>query len=141
VSTRRTGNEFQRWCAKWLGDRGWVVRNFPVSVVPRKTPAGLVYAGQKLDVWGADMVARKDSGPEDPLLLWVQASCSGGVKKRAAEFQRYFKKPVPGEFFMLFIKTGIGTVNVHLIDVLSGVPSQAGRIISRKWFSLSGWKF
>lgn len=150
MSKRRKGNDFQRWIKSWLELRGWTVRNFPVSVRPIMTPKGLVYAGAKVDVWGADLCARKPHR-----LIWVQGSCSGGVKKRVEDYQQHFGDLLEGEDLLIFLKTPKGPVNVkRLVPIGEGrsfklkdtTPEamkveDVGKIILGKWYSASGWEF
>ena len=135
---RRKGNEFQSWIRRWLEERGWVVRNFPVSVQPRKTPKGLIYCGQKLDVWGADLVARKFINGQTEL-LWIQASCSGGISKRIGEFSEYFTSLCPGEHLQIWIKAKDGAVNIHHSDCPMMGANLVGKIIRGNFYrKLSG---
>ena len=150
MSTRKKGNDFQRWIKSFLELHGWTVRNFPVSVRPIRTPKGLVYAGAKVDVWGADLCARKPGR-----LIWVQGSCSGGVKKRVEEYRQHFGSLLEGEDLLIFLKTPKGPVNVkRLVPLgpgrsfaLEGEMADAvsvedcGKIILGKWYSASGWEF
>ena len=116
----------------------------------------MIFSRLSLDVFGADLVARKDIFSQkvstglgidfkfkDLLgaILWIQASGSSGVKKRVDEFKKYFQFLLPGEHLQLWTKTGT-TWNVKEIPITEEAePIELGKIIRRKWYSASGWEF
>lgn len=105
-SLREKGNDYQRWIRDWLQERGWIVRNFPMTsrplMLPDKKKPGtkkLVWLPQNNDVFGCDLIARKS-----PLILWIQSSLDDHIARRLEEFQKYFKYLNPWEHVMIFIK-------------------------------------
>lgn len=147
-NSRAQGNKNQAWIKAWLTERGWTVRNFPVQARPVFGPGGkplmrngvMVFRKAEADVWGADLIARKEIAPGDPCLLWIQASGSSGVKKRVEEFRKYFSFLLGREYLQLWIKAGRDTWNVRELSIRDdGEHKELGKIIRRKWFSSGGW--
>jgi hypothetical protein len=144
MTTRSSGNANQRWIVKWLTERGWIVRNFPVLSRPVFGPGGkpmmkngrMIFSRLSLDTFGADLVCRKDG-----VLLWIQASGSPGVKKRVDEFKKYFQFLLIGEHLQLWTKVEKDW-NVKEIPIVEGAePMELGKIIRRRWYSVCGWEF
>lgn len=105
-SSREKGNAYQRWIRDWLQERGWTVRNFPMTSKPlllpdKKNPAikKLIWLPQNNDVFGCDLIARKE-----PLLLWIQSSLDEHIARRLDEFLKYFKRMGHFEYLMIWIK-------------------------------------
>jgi len=147
-NTRKKGNDFQRRCAGYLKDWGWTVRNFPVTVQPIRIGGRRIFATRPIDIWGSDMVARKDRPSIHnidsmifPRLIWVQASLSGGVKKRIEDFKASISLPLPGEEFQIWLVSSTGSINVKQVDVQTGVAIDLGKIIKGSWFGKAGYRF
>lgn len=149
MTTRATGNALQRWVKAWLEERGWRIHNFPVQARPVFGSSGpmmkagrMIFRKQGQDVFGADLVARRNPGDNNEIaLLWIQVSGSSGVKKRVEEFRKYFQFLLPGEHLQLWIKSG-ATWNVKKISINKiDEPVELGKIIRRKFYSASGWEF
>lgn len=148
MNTRKKGNDFQRRCAEYLRAWGWEVRNFPVTVQPIFVKGKRIFASRPIDIWGSDMVARKDrpstlniDSQIFPRLLWVQASLDGAVKKRVDEFMRLITTPLPGEEFQIWLASPTGSINVKKIDFGEGTAIDLGKIIKGSWFGKSGYRF
>lgn len=145
-SARASGNEYQVYVRKWLEERGWTVRNFPVIAKPIFGRGGLpltkdgkpLFSRMNLDVYGADLVARKGDR-----LIWIQASMSSEIKKRLAEFSKYFTDLLPGEEVQIWLKKNGGRTNVLMVDIWLEtseskpqlIAEPLGMIYQRKWFS------
>ena len=138
MNTRAKGNRFQADVARWLRERGWTVRNFPVSSTPMTIKGKRIFVSRPLDVFGADLYARK-SGKS----IWIQASMSGGVHKRVEEYLRYFDFLHPGESLQIWLKTRTGNINVYDIDIKLRLPMKLGKVIRGAWFTAEGsrWQF
>jgi len=109
-SLREKGNSYQRWIRDWLQDRGWIVRNFPMTsrpiLIPETDPKKfgqkkMIWLPQNNDVFGCDLIARNRKGP---LILWIQCSLDDHITRRAEEFLKYFKYVSPWERVMIWIK-------------------------------------
>lgn len=107
-SLREKGNAYQRWIRDWLIDRGWTVRNFPMTsrpiLVPDEKRPGhkkMIWLPQNNDVFGCDLIARNIKGP---LILWIQCSLDDHIARRLEEFLKYFKYVSPWERVMIWIK-------------------------------------
>lgn len=105
-SLRQKGNDFQIWIRDWLRDRGWIVRNFPMSSKPilipdKKNPKvkKLVWLHQDNDVFGCDLIAMKGR-----VRLWIQSSLDEHITRRLQEFSKYFEVLGPFESLMIWIK-------------------------------------
>jgi len=105
-SLREKGNDFQIWIRNWLQERGWIVRNFPMTSKPILVPERkgskikkLIWLPQDNDVFGCDLIARKGN-----ITLWIQASLDEHITRRLQEFSIYFKNLTPFEFLMIWIK-------------------------------------
>ncbi len=105
-STREKGNAYQRWTRDWLRERGWTVRNFPMTSRPlllpdKKNPAvkKLAWLPQDNDVFGCDLVAMKGQRR-----IWIQSSLDEHTIRRLDEFAKYWNEIAPSEDLMLWIK-------------------------------------
>lgn len=143
-SAREKGNEFQNWVAHWLEDRGWVVRNFPLASRPLfdKRQQKVIYVRQSQDVFGADLVARKDGR-----LIWIQASATADISRRIEEFNRYFHFLLQFEELQIWVKakpTEINLTRLHSIPkdfegAIRFEPEIVGKIIRRRFYAASGY--
>lgn len=143
MNTRAKGNAFQVWIRRFLVERGWIVRNFPLTIVPITVKSKKIFRPLKQDAFGADLICRKIAmNMMEPYVLWIQASCSGGIKKRVEEFQQYFKFLLPGERLQIWIKTPKG-INISEVDLELGLAIPLGKIIRGKWYAAEGvkWEF
>ena len=138
MNTRAKGNTFQVWIRRWLVERGWVVRNFPLTIIPITVKGKKIFRPLKQDAWGSDLIARRPG-----TLLWIQASCSGGIAKRVEEFKQYFSFLLPGEQLQIWIKTPKGIINISEVDRELGIAVPLGKIIRCKWYVAEGvkWEF
>jgi len=81
-STRQKGNAFQDWCAAWLQEQGYDVRN--QKTVAHRLKGGY-WVSLAADVFGCDIIAiRKDEKP-----LFIQATLHSAVQKRLDELKKY----------------------------------------------------
>lgn len=81
-STRQKGNQFQDWCAAWLEEQGYNVRN--QKTVARKIGRNR-WTMLVADVFGCDIIAMKSG--ERP--LFIQATLHSAVQKRLDELKKY----------------------------------------------------
>lgn len=133
---RQKGNDYQIWIRDFLLDHGWTVRNFPVISRPRyiedkKTgKKKLVFLPFSLDVFGADLIARK--GVQ---LLWIQASLDDHVTRRAEEYSKHFNLLMINEVLMIWMKGPKGTrikrVRIYKKNIM---VSDFGRIERGKFY-------
>lgn len=105
-SLREKGNAYQRWIRDWLIERGWTVRNFPMTsrpilVADEKRPGEkkMIWLPQNNDVFGCDLIAMKGR-----VRLWIQSSLDEHITRRLLEFSRYFKTLGPFEILIIWIK-------------------------------------
>jgi len=105
-SLREKGNAYQRWIRDWLQERGWTVRNFPMTsrpiMVPDEKHPGqkkMIWLPQNNDVFGCDLIARKGG-----LILWIQSSLDDHITRRLDEFFKYFHNIGSWERLMIWIK-------------------------------------
>lgn len=135
-SKRKKGNDFQVWIRDYLIGIGWIVQNFPTRMRPRrikdkKTNEIIeIYAPEKNDVWGCDLLARKGMK-----ILFVQASLDEGIKKRVEEFKEYFSALSPYESLQIWIKTE-KSINIKKCFFENGDLKviDLGKIIRRKFY-------
>jgi hypothetical protein len=81
-STRQKGNQFQDWCATWLREQGYNVRNQKTVAHRLKTGYWISLAA---DIFGCDIIAIKKT--EQP--LFIQVTLHGAVQKRLDELKKY----------------------------------------------------
>jgi len=81
-NTRKSGNQFQNWCATWLQEQGYDVDNRKTVVHQTKTGAWITIAA---DTFGCDLICIKFN--EKP--LFIQATLHGAVQKRLNELKKY----------------------------------------------------
>lgn len=143
-TARARGLVFQRWIKKWLEDRGWLVRNF--APVPKaiwdKKKKKLIYISVKNDVWGSDLIARKEGR-----MLWIQASLDAHITKRVEEFEKYFKEFLADEDLMIWIKTD-KAINIKILSYMWNFEMKdhmfdidIGKIIRGKFYVAEGKTF
>jgi hypothetical protein len=104
MNTRAKGNTFQVWIRRFLVERGWTVRNFPLTIQPLNRGGKTIFRPLKQDAWAADLIARRPG-----TLLWIQASCSGGIAKRVEEFKAADKSE-----WMIPLAIGAGVIILAL---------------------------
>ena len=105
-SLREKGNAYQRWIRDWLIERGWTVRNFPMTSRPilihddkRPGEKKMIWLPQNNDVFGCDLIAMKGR-----VRIWIQSSLDEHITRRLQEFSKYFKALGPFEILMIWIK-------------------------------------
>lgn len=139
---REKGNAFQRWVKDWLEERGWLIRNFPMTSRMIKIKGKMIFVKQNNDVFGCDLIARKDRR-----CLWVQATLDSSVTKRQEEFERYLLKfdMLPGEDFLIWMKNEKGEINVKFVFMQANHTKgdhigimDIGKIIRRKFYCSEG---
>ena len=81
-STRAKGNAFQDWCATWLEEQGYNVRN--QKTVAHRLKGGY-WVSLAADIFGCDIMAIKCA--EKP--LFIQATLHSAVQKRLDELKKY----------------------------------------------------
>lgn len=81
-STRKSGNQFQDFCATWLQEQGYDVRN--QKTVAHRLKTG-IWVSLAADVFGCDLIAIKRG--EKP--LFIQATLHSAVQKRLDELKKY----------------------------------------------------
>lgn len=131
-SLREKGNSYQRWIRDWLQDRGWMVRNFPMTsrpiMVPDEKRPGqkkMIWLPQNNDVFGCDLIGRKCM-----MMLWIQSSLDDHITRRMEEFLKYFKYLGEWEYLMIWIKrekwhsikrVTIGTSGLMIVEDLGKI--------------------
>lgn len=142
TTKREKGLEFQRWVAKYLEERKFIVRNFPMSgkfvyIKDEKTgKPKRVYVSTKNDVFGCDLVARKESESRIKKVYWIQATLHPQLKKRLSELLKYFKFLLPGERVQLWVKNKKGEINIKELDLDNDKFIEIGKIIRRKFYKV-----
>jgi len=140
-SLREKGNDFQIWIKNWLQERGWTVRNFPMTskaiTIPIKKGSKvmkLIWVHQNNDVFGSDLIAIKGR-----VRLWIQASLDEHISRRTEEYSKYFTALGPYEALMIWIKRAnwksikkviIGTTGQMIVADLGKI--QAGKFTPAK---------
>jgi len=81
-STRQKGNQFQDFCAAWLEEQGYDVRN--QKTVAHRLKGGY-WVSLAADIFGCDIIAIKSA--EKP--LFIQATLHSAVQKRLDELKKY----------------------------------------------------
>jgi len=136
ASNRKKGLLFQKWCEKWLIERGFIVRNFLPTAKAVFIPNlnRTLWISQDNDCFASDLVARKDSR-----VYWIQVSHGTAVTKRVEDFKKYFTFLLPGEELMLWLKRQKGQidgykdcVSVYIIDRVSFEAKEMVRIVRRE---------
>ncbi len=133
---RKKGALFQKWCEKWLIERGFIVRNFMPTAkavfIPKLNRT--LWISQDNDCFASDLVARKDGK-----VYWIQVSHGTAVTKRIEDFKKYFIFLLPGEELMLWLKRPKGYlqdvgsyVSIYVIDKVSFEAVEEARIIRRE---------
>ena len=142
-SLREKGNAYQRWIRDWLWERGWTVRNFPMTSKPlllpdKKNPAvkKLVWLPQNNDVFGCDLIARKGF-----IVLWIQSSLDEHISRRLEEFSKYFEEVGANESLMIWIKREKwhSIKDVRLDSKGTMIVSDLGKIQVGKLYLAQGW--
>ena len=142
-SLREKGNDFQVWIRNWLRDRGWIVRNFPmtsrkITIPDPKRPGWMkeIWLPQDNDVFGCDLIARK--GIE---ILWIQATIGPNIQRKIDKISPYFKEIGPQENIMIWVKR-INWISIKLLNIhFQGIekpeaillPKSFGRIKKSKY--------
>lgn len=148
---RRKGADFQRWIEAYLKERGFIVRNFPMTgkmIKYKDKETGewkQLYKSLENDVFGCDLVARKKLAVDyvDKFghritngLYWIQGTYQAYPKKRLEEFKKYFKFLLPGEKVQLWIKNKKGEINIKELDLDNDKFIDIGKIIRRKFYKV-----
>ena len=144
TSTRQTGNNFQDWIQKWLGDRGWMIHNQKGVATKVRTPRGEIWVSKRQDIFGCiDLIAKKVG-----ITLWIQATTHKSLKEKVKKIRAAKLTFSEFEFPMIFLKREGGIVDIYGFDgvgaILSpGEPSHYGKIIRRNFFVTQGvnWEF
>ena len=145
TSTRQTGNNFQDWIQKWLGDRGWVIHNQKGVATKVRTPRGEIWVSKRQDIYGCiDLIAKKAG-----LTLWIQATTHKSLKEKVKKIRAAKLTFSEFEFPMIFLKREGGIVDIYSLlplneEIASDVsPVRYGKIIRRKFYATEGvnWEF
>ena len=142
TSTRQTGNNFQDWIQKWLGDRGWVIHNQKGVATKVRIPRGEIWVSKRQDIFGCiDLIAKKAG-----ITLWIQATTHKSLKEKVKKIIAAKLTYSPWEYPMVFLKRENGIIDIYgYYDLAqldsSGEPSHFGKIIRRKFYVNQGIDF